>query len=228
MLVLDNVGKIYINPFDSTLKEFALRGISLILEEKQCAFLIGRSGSGKTTLMRLVAGIEEPSAGKIIYNNKDLSKISTHDKILYRRKTLGYIRQNPSTNLLTALTVKENIHFPMKLLNEYSREAQLKKIRDLLLFVGMADKGERKVYQLSGGEQQRIAVLVAIANAPELILADEPTGELDSPNAKIIIDLLTSYKEESGSSVLIATHNYSLLTNNASIFKINKGLLETN
>ncbi len=226
MLVLENVSKIYENPYSEDDRILVLRGIDLTLEGGNCNFILGKSGSGKSTFLRLVAGIEQPTTGKILFNNVQINTIKKKERILFWQKHVGFINQDPLRNLIASFNVEQNIRLPMKILGKLSREEQKKRVIDLLDYVDLPTKLHRKVTTLSGGEQQRIAVCVGIANNPDLILADEPTGELDSKNAVNIITLLRNLIKDNDIIEIIVTHNNSLMQELDTQFTINKGLIE--
>lgn len=225
MLTLENVSKIYQNPFISDDRILVLRGIELSLGNKELDFIIGSSGSGKTTFLKLITGIESPTTGKIIFNDIQIDKIKRKEKIKFWRKHIGFVYQDPRSNLISDFNVERNVLLPMKILNELSHEQQKKHMKELLDFVGLPGYEKRNITTLSGGEQQRVAVCVGIANNPDLFLADEPTGELDSNNAEKIISLFRSISTSQETLGIIVTHNISLINETDSVFIMNKGLL---
>ena len=221
------MAKIYENPVQKGSNVLVLRGIDASFEKGQTIFIQGRSGSGKSTLLRLIAGLEVPTAGKIVYKNTDLAMFSKKEKIYYKRKTIGFLFQDPMANLFSQLTVKENILFPMRVLGELPREAQLKHVNELFHLVDLGQKRNTHVQQLSGGEKQRVAICTCLANTPALVLADEPTGELDSTNADMIINDLNLMRNTYGCTNLVVTHNEALLAKGDKIYRLIKGNLQT-
>lgn len=223
MLKIENIAKIFENPLTKE-KNLVLRGIDLELKDRELVFLVGKSGSGKSSLLRIIAGIEKPTVGKIIFNNIQIHNLSRKERYFFWQKNLGFIFQEPTKNLFTNLNVESNIKFPMKILNHLNREQQNKRVRELLEFVDQKENLKRKISSLSGGEQQRIAICVGIANDPSIILADEPTGELDSINSNKIIDLFHKILDNSETQCIVVTHNYSLIRKNP-VFLLENGLL---
>ena len=225
MLSLENVAKIYDNPFIKNDRVLVLRGINLSVDSNDLTFIIGKSGAGKSTLLRLIAGVELPTTGRITFNDIQIEKLNKKNRILYWQKQIGIIYQEPMKNLIAELNVESNIRLPMKVLGQLNREQQKNRVQELLNFVGLQSYSKRKIKTLSGGEKQRIAVCVGIANDPEIILADEPTGELDSINAKTIINLLRSVIKSSNALGFIVTHNISLIEQGDKVYMMKNGLL---
>jgi putative ABC transport system ATP-binding protein len=226
MLALKEISKIYENPYSEDFRVLVLKGISRVFNLSHNYFIIGNSGSGKSTLLRLIAGLETPSSGNIIYNDVVINKLKKKELLIFRRKNLGFLFQNPNENLFFNLNVEQNIRFPMLLSGIFSRKTQQNKVTELLDLVGLAGKEKFKINQLSGGERQRIALCSAVSNDPKIIIADEPTGELDSKNANRIIDLLRQIKNLSGCCSIIVTHNLNLISQNEKILYLKNGLLE--
>jgi putative ABC transport system ATP-binding protein len=177
-----------------------LKGINLELQTGEFVSIMGSSGSGKSTLLNLVGGMDKPEKGRIVVNGEDISAYADEELTLYRRKKVGFIFQ--FFNLLPNITVLENISMPL-LLNgaEDDEKANL-----FISRVGLRGKENNYPYQLSGGEQQRVAIARALVHDPEIILADEPTGSLDSETGKIIMDLIRQLTEETKKTVILVTH----------------------
>jgi len=182
----------------------ALRGLSMSVKEGECVAIMGPSGSGKTTLLNLVGGIDLPSAGSIVVDGLELTKLSLRQLEEYRLKRVGYVFQ--LFNLIPSLTASENVELPM-VLAKVPRRLRKRRVEELLEMLGIKERANHKPDELSGGEKQRVAIAAALANDPPLILADEPTGELDTENAMKVTDILVGLSREMGKTVIIATHD---------------------
>jgi len=180
-----------------------LDGVTARLDPGTFAALYGRSGSGKSTLLNLIAGLDTPTAGHVWLGDTDLTTLSERDRTLVRRNRMGFVFQ--SFNLIPTLTVRENVRLPLDLARQ-TDEADVR--ADALLdAVGLPGRGDAFPDRLSGGEQQRVAVARALANRPELVLADEPTGNLDEVNADRVLDLLAGLAKDEGRTLLVVTHD---------------------
>ena len=188
------------------LEVVALRGLDLEVDAGEVVAIVGASGSGKTTLLNILAGYDNPSAGKIRVGDKDLLRMSTKDVEVYRREDVGFLWQQTSRNLFPYLTSLENVALPMMLTNLSGKERN-DRARGLLELMGMGHRMDHTPEKLSGGEQQRVAIGVALANHPPLLLADEPTGELDDATAGEILDLFGTVNQELNTTILIVTHD---------------------
>jgi len=187
----------------------ALQGLDLLVGPGELTALVGASGSGKSTLMNILAGLDAPTAGAVRVDGHDLAAMSARQRLHYRRKTVGFIWQQTSRNLLPYLTATQNVDLPMQLAGQ-GRRARRKRAAELLAALGVAHCAGRRPDQMSGGEQQRVAIGVAIANAPSVLLADEPTGELDSVTAESVFGALRTANSDLGVTVLIVTHDPSV------------------
>ena len=187
------------------LEVVALRGVDLEIGPGELAAIVGASGSGKTTLLNILAGLERPSAGQVRVGRRDLLNISDRELVRYRRQEVGFVWQAAARNLMPWLTVRDNIELPMALA-QVSRSRRRQRSGELLAALQMTDKAQRFPAQLSGGEQQRAAIGVALANQPPLLLADEPTGELDTQMAGEIFQLLGEMNRAFGVTVVVVTH----------------------
>lgn len=181
----------------------ALRGLDATFPEGAVTWIRGPSGCGKTTLLNLVGGLDRPTAGSIDVDGVNLAHLSDAELVAHRRTKVGFVFQ--FFNLVPVLTAAENVELPMRLDGLPSR-ARATRVAGLLESVGLKKQADRKPDELSGGEQQRVAIAVALANDPPILLADEPTGELDSENAEIVIDLLGRASRERGKTVLLVSH----------------------
>ena len=187
------------------LEVVALRGLDLSVESGELIAVIGASGSGKSTLLNILAGLDRPSAGQVLVGTRDLLDVSDSDLVMYRRSEVGFVWQATARNLVPYLSVSDNIELPMALTG-LSAKARRAWSEELLESLGMIDKGKRLPYQLSGGEQQRAAIAVGLANKPPLLLADEPTGELDTENADAIFEMIRGLNRSYGVTVVTVTH----------------------
>ncbi len=206
MLMVDceNLVKIYKT---KDLEVLALQGLDLTIEQGELMAIIGNSGSGKSTLLNMLGGLDRPSAGRLLVDEQDLLTMSDRALINYRRETVGFVWQNNARNLIPYLTAQENVELPLLLCAEDRRR---ERARELLEMVGLADRRGNRLQQLSGGEQQRVAIAIALANRPRLLLADEPTGSVDSRTAAMILDLFRALNRETGITILIVTHDRQL------------------
>lgn len=187
---------------DGEIETVALRGASLSVRSGEFVAISGRSGAGKTTLLNLMGGLASPSAGKILIGDADMSRMDESERSAFRRKTIGIIYQ--ADNLIPFLTALENVTLPME---PAGKRRATERARHLLSEVGLSGRINHKPAMLSGGERQRVAIAVALANRPQLLLADELTGELDSATAASIMNLLGRLNMEHGLTLVIVTHN---------------------
>ncbi|MFB7175571.1 ABC transporter ATP-binding protein [Streptomyces sp. NPDC056254] len=186
----------------------ALRGVSFEVRRGELTALRGRSGSGKTTLLNLVGGLDTPTGGRIVVDGTDLATLGESDLLALRRDRIGFVFQ--SFGLIPVLTAAENVGVPMRLRRVPARERE-ERARTLLAMVGLADHAEQRPGELSGGQQQRVAVARALANDPDLIIADEPTGQLDSETGRSIMELLRAVVRSESVTILVATHDPNLI-----------------
>ena len=184
----------------------ALQGLDLRVDEGELTAIIGNSGSGKSTFLNMIGGLDHPSAGKLFVDGKNLFTMSEKELVLYKRDTVGFVWQNNGRNLLPYLSAWENVMLPMNLSDVKKKKD---KALELLEMVGMSHKKHSRMNMLSGGEQQRIAIAIALANSPKLLLADEPTGSVDSATANYIFDVFTELNR-GGQTILIVTHDVAL------------------
>jgi ABC-type lipoprotein export system ATPase subunit len=191
------------------LEVVALRGLDLLVKEKELMAIVGASGSGKSTLLNILGGLDNPTAGKVVVGNRDLVNISPRELGKYRRRDVGFVWQQTGRNLLPYLTAFQNVELPMTLLGE-SPKKRRQRAGELLEAVGLASRMDHKPERLSGGEQQRVAIAVALAHNPPLLLADEPTGELDSISAGKILDIFHVLNQTYGITIVIVTHDISI------------------
>ncbi len=204
MIQCENLVKIYKTRETEVV---ALQGLDLTVEDGELMAIIGNSGSGKSTLLNMIGGLDRPSAGTLLVDGKDLLKFKEKDYITYKRDTVGFVWQNNARNLIPYMTALENVQVPMVLT---SRKDRVERARQLLETVGLANRAGSKLSQLSGGEQQRVAIAIALANNPKLLLADEPTGAVDSATANMILDIFREVCRTTGLTIMIVTHDISL------------------
>jgi ABC-type lipoprotein export system ATPase subunit len=203
LIVCDRLVRIYIA---AGIEVQALQGLDLLVEEGEIVALVGASGSGKSTLMNILAGLDTPTAGSVRVAGHDLAAMNARQRLAYRRQVVGFIWQQTSRNLLPYLTAQQNVELPMRLAGARARTRR-GRAAELLELLGLADCLHRTPDQLSGGEQQRVAIAVALVNEPKVLLADEPTGELDSATAAEVFATLHKANAELGVTVLIVTHD---------------------
>ena len=203
LIVCDNLVKIY---KVADLEVVALQGLDLLVEQGEFIAMIGASGSGKSTLLNILGGLDVPSAGRAVVAGHQLDDLASAEQVRYLRNVIGFVWQQTSRNLLPYLTALENVALPMIL--DGSPPAMRERLaRELLAQVGLADRADHRPNSLSGGEQQRAAIAVALANRPQVLLADEPTGELDTSTAHELFDLLRRVNRELGVTIVVATHD---------------------
>lgn len=200
MIVCENLVKIY---KAADLEVVALQGLDLIVEDGELMGIIGNSGSGKSTLLNMLGGLDRPSAGKLFVAGKNLFQLNQAELIQYRLRTVGFVWQNNARNLIPYLSAQQNVELPMLIAGQRKRD----RARELLEIVGLGHRKRNKLSELSGGEQQRVAIAIALANEPKLLLADEPTGSVDSKTAAMILDLFKELNRTMGLTVVIVTHD---------------------
>jgi putative ABC transport system ATP-binding protein len=205
-IICDNLVKIY-QIVD--LEVVALQGLDLVVAPGELLGIVGASGSGKTTLMNILGGLDRPSAGRVWVGGQDLLKMSVAALNHYRRSTVGFVWQQSTRNLIPYLNALENIELPMTLAGHAGRQKRQRAER-LLETIGLADRRHHHLSELSGGEQQRVAIAVALANNPRLLLADEPTGEVDEATALTIYETFHDLNREFGLTTLIVSHDIGL------------------
>jgi ABC-type lipoprotein export system ATPase subunit len=201
LISCDNLVKIF---KIADLEVVALQGLDLLVDAGEMIAIVGASGSGKSTLMNILGGLEVPSAGRAVVAGHDLGQIGRRQRTRYRRRVVGFVWQQTARNLLPYLDALENVELPMVL---DGRKQRRERATDLLGLVGLPDRLHHRPERLSGGEQQRVAIAVALANAPEVVLADEPTGELDTATSHEVFELLRRVNEQLGTTIVIVTHD---------------------
>ncbi len=219
IILLENVAKTYLLDH---VKVPALRGINLSIARGEFISIMGPSGSGKSTLMNLIGCLDTPTSGKVFIDGKDISDLDDDSLALIRRKKIGFVFQQ--FNLISRLTALENVELPMWFAG-LDRSSRMKRARELLGKVSLEKRAEHRPSQLSGGESQRVAIARALANDPEVILADEPTGNIDTKTGGEIISLLTELNSE-GRTIVMVTHFADFAQRANRVVKIRDGLIE--
>ncbi|MFI1396004.1 ABC transporter ATP-binding protein [Streptomyces sp. NPDC020681] len=186
----------------------ALQGLDLLVRDGELMALVGASGSGKSTLMNILAGLDEPTAGAAKVAGRDLLTMGAKDRLRYRREVVGFVWQQTARNLLPYLSAAQNVALPMQLRGRTKNKAE--RAESLLSLLDVADCRDRRPHQMSGGQQQRVAIAVALANEPSVLLADEPTGELDSQTAEQVFAALRTANEELGTTIVVVTHDQAV------------------
>ena len=208
------------------LEVVALRGLELTVQQGEILAIVGASGSGKSTLLNILAGYDAPSAGTIRVGDFDLLQMTNKEVVKYRRHEVGFIWQETSRNLFPYLTTLENVELPMIIAGSPKTERK-KRAQELLDIVGLGDRSNHKPAELSGGEQQRVAIAVGLSNKPPLLLADEPTGELDDQTGKEVLELLNKVNQDLGTTILIVTHDPAIATSVQRAIAIKDGKTST-
>ncbi|MDA8320594.1 MAG: ABC transporter ATP-binding protein [Actinomycetota bacterium] len=204
----------------------ALQGLDLVLRHGELTALIGASGSGKTTLLNILAALDLPTGGRAVVAGHDLLTMRARDRLTYRRSTVGFLWQQTSRNLLSHLTVAENIELPMRLAR-IRRADRATRTGELVELLGIGDCRDRLPGALSGGQQQRTAIGVALANRPAILLADEPTGELDAESADDVFGALRAVNDHDRVTVLVVTHDQSVSEQVSRTLAIRDGRIST-
>ncbi|MDR2203974.1 MAG: ABC transporter ATP-binding protein [Nitrososphaerota archaeon] len=202
----------------------ALRGLNLEISAGELVSIIGPSGSGKSTLLNIIGGLDKATAGTVTVGDKIVTDLSVRQLVDYRRNMVGHIFQN--LNLIPTLTAQENVEFSM-VASGVKQTDRKQRVQELLKTVGLEGRANHKPEELSGGEQQRIAIASAIANDAPVILADEPTGELDTANARLIADYLVKINQELGKTIIMVTHDPSIARVSTRILRIEDGIIKS-
>ncbi len=221
-LELNELNKFYLEGGE---KREVLLNVSLKIQEGQIVALLGRSGSGKSTLLNLLAGIDEPSSGSIRISETMLNELDEHQRTLFRRKNIGFVFQ--SFNLIPTLTVEENLLLPMELNGESAKIAKAR-VAELMQELGLGDRLESFPDRLSGGEQQRVAIARALIHDPNLVLADEPTGNLDRQTGEQALSLFRELIRKAGKTMIVATHSSDVLGIADRVISLEEGKLIEN
>ncbi|MHA1988405.1 MAG: ABC transporter ATP-binding protein [Promethearchaeota archaeon] len=222
-LEVRDVIKLY-KPDNELLQIPALRGVDLSLNESELTTIIGPSGAGKSTLIKLIGGMELPSSGIVEMKGVgQINKLKIKELENYRKNKVGFVYQFPEKNLIPSLSAEENVILPMRIKGGLTREFRINRAHELLKALGVFNRRENTLKALSGGEAQRVSIAVALANSPPLILADEPTGELDSENTFKIIDYFQEINKNYGTSFIVVTHDERFAKMTKKTYKIKDG-----
>ncbi len=213
----DSLVKIYKTP---DVEVLALQGLDLTVDYGEMTAIIGNSGSGKSTFLNILGGLDRPSAGRLLVDGKDLFKLGERELVEYKLRTVGFVWQNNARNLLPYLTATQNVMMPMLFGGEHKRRQRALELLDM---VNMSHRKNSRLSALSGGEQQRIAIAIALANHPRLLLADEPTGAVDQKTSSAILDMLRAINRESGLTIVIVTHDQLLAKKVSRVIAIRDG-----
>ena len=206
LVVCDNLVRIYQS---EGIEVQALQGLDLLVHEGEMIAIVGASGSGKSTLLQVLAGVDAPTAGRALVAGHDLLDLSRSERIRYRRQVVGFVRQQTARNLVPYLTARQVVDLPMTIAGVHRRDRG-PRVSELLATFGVAHCADRRPHEMSGGEQQRVAICVALANQPRVLLADEPTGELDSETAREVFGALRTANQVLGATVVVVTHDVAV------------------
>jgi len=204
VVIAENLVKIYKT---KDIEVLALQGLDLTIERGEVMAIVGNSGSGKSTLLNMIGGLDKPSAGKLTVDGKDLFKLSEKDLVDYKKQTVGFVWQNNARNLIPYLSAVENVMMPMQFNTDSLMQNKKERAMDLLALMDMDKRAQHRLGQLSGGEQQRVAIALSLANNPTILLADEPTGSVDSGTTDAIMDMFRRVNKELGTTIIIVTHD---------------------
>ena len=204
MIRCENLVKIYKT---DEVEVVALQGLDLDVKRGELMAIVGNSGSGKSTLLNMLGGLDKPSAGSLLVDGKNLLKFTDKDYMQYKRDTVGFVWQNNARNLVPYLTAVQNVELPMLLKGKKQRRARA---LELLEKVGLSHRKNSRLDQMSGGEQQRVAIAIALANDPKLLLADEPTGSVDTKTSNMILDIFKDLNQTERLTIVIVTHDIKL------------------
>jgi ABC-type lipoprotein export system ATPase subunit/bifunctional DNA-binding transcriptional regulator/antitoxin component of YhaV-PrlF toxin-antitoxin module len=223
LIICESLIKVYTI---SGLEVQALQGFDLTVQPGELTGIVGASGSGKSTLLNILGGLDRPTAGRVLVDKQNLLKLSDHAMNAYRRRTVGFVWQQGTRNLMPYLTALENVQLPMTLAGTLGKSARTR-AEHLLKLVGLDDRQQHHVAQLSGGEQQRVAIALALVNQPKLLLADEPTGEVDNATAQVIYDIFRSLNLDLGLTILIVSHDPGIVKYVNRVIAVRDGKLAT-
>jgi ABC-type lipoprotein export system ATPase subunit len=200
----------------------ALRHVNLVVSDGQFIAIRGRSGAGKTTLLNIIAGLDNPSSGRVMLFERDLGRLSENQRTQLRRRQLGFVFQ--AAHLVTAFTARENVEVPLRLARTPGEERE-RRAHEALALVGLAEREQHRAPELSGGEQQRVAIARALVHAPRLVLADEPTGNLDTHTGLAILDLMKNVAHAAGIAFIVTTHDPQASQLADAVYDISDGVL---
>ena len=223
ILVCDGLVKLYKT---EDVEVMALQGLELEIKRGELVAIIGKSGSGKSTLLNMIGGLEKPTTGKLYVDGNDPFAMPEKGLVEYRRKTVGFVWQNSGQNLFPYFTALQNVEAPLYF-DHMGQKERTEKAMGLLKMIGIDHKANSYPAQMSGGEQQRVAIAVALAHDPKILLADEPTGAVDSKTSNLIQDIFRKINEELGITIIIVTHDLSLANKVSRVIMISDGKIST-
>ncbi len=221
VIEMKNVKKVY---HTEEIAVEAIKGVSLDIEEGKFISFIGPSGAGKSTLLNIIGCIDKPSSGEIKVNGIDVAKLNRKEIAKFRGDNIGFIFQ--SFNLMPVLTVFENIEYPLTVVKKIPKDEAKKMVEEILNEVGMGDQGHKFPNQISGGQKQRVAIARALVTKPKIVIADEPTANLDSENSYNIIKLMHKMKNKHKTTFIFSTHDYKIVKEAEIIFEVEDGMLK--
>lgn len=222
-IIGQNLSKVYQN---GEVPINALKGVTFSIEKGAFVSIVGPSGSGKTTLLNLIGCLDKPSGGTLFVAGMDVSSLGKADAALFRGTHIGFIFQ--SFNLIPVLTAYENVEYPLIMVQNIPADKRRKRVEELLAAVGMSDQQKKRPDQLSGGQKQRVAIARALVTNPKLVLADEPTANLDHDTAMTILRLMKKIRDELETTFVFSTHDNRIIGEAESIYRIEDGVLKTN
>lgn len=204
----------------------AIKDVNLAIEKGEFVSIVGHSGSGKTTLMSIIGGVQRPTSGSVLFDEEDIYSLDEDGLAAYRARRIGYVFQFSS--LIPVLTARENVMLPSVFVAGHAKKEEAARAANLLDLVGLKDKANAFPYQLSGGQQRRVAIARAVMNKPEMVLADEPTGDLDEQTESEIMDLFVKINREFETTFMIVTHSTDLARMTHKIYRMSGGVLDPN
>ena len=207
VIVAENLVKIYKT---KDIEVLALQGLDLTIDRGEVMAIVGNSGSGKSTLLNMIGGLDRPSAGKLVVDGKDLFQLGEKELVDYKTATVGFVWQNNARNLIPYLSAVENVMMPMQFNKVNPVKDKRARAMELLSLMEIDHLAKSRLSQLSGGEQQRVAIALALANHPTVLLADEPTGSLDSRTTVLVLDMFRTISKELGTTIVIVTHDQEI------------------
>jgi len=223
LIFCENLVKIY---KVADLEAVALQGLDLQIQKGELMAIIGNSGSGKSTLLNILGGLDRPSAGRVLVGGRDLLKMSEGQLVKYKREVVGFVWQQTARNMLPYLTAIENVELPMVISGNYDAEHRAW-ARELLEVVGLSGRTKHKLSEMSGGEQQRVAIAIGLSNHPPVLLADEPTGSVDTKTAATIFDMFRHIRDQYGTTIVIVTHDPKVMSKVDRVVAIRDGKTST-
>ncbi len=228
LIICENLVKIYrLNQEGGRSVEVqALQGMDIVVAEGEMLGIVGASGSGKSTLLNVLGGLDRPTGGRALVDKQDLGQLTPSALDHYRRQTVGFVWQQGARNLIPYLTAAENIELPLTLSGQVGKSTHARAL-ELLDLVDLRERQGHRLEELSGGEQQRVAVAIALANHPKLLLADEPTGELDTATAQTVYDLLRQLNKQLGLTMIIVSHDPGIARHVDRVVAVRDGKLAT-